>query len=122
MLKWIGLLCVGLGTIGIFLPVLPTTPFLLLALYCFAKSSKTWHDWLVNNKLLGKYLRVYTNNEGLTTTAKVRAIVLMWLVMGSTIIFFVNPIWLKILLTIIGICVTIHLLMIKKNDTTQHQR
>lgn len=118
MYKIFGFLCVGLGSLGIFLPILPTTPFLLLALYCFAKSSPKWHDWLVGNPVLGRYLRVYTNGEGLSLVQKLRAIILMWLVMGSTIIFFVNALWLRVLLCVIGIGVTIHLSMIKKTNDT----
>lgn len=68
----LGLLMVGLGTAGIFLPLLPTTPFLLLAAYLFARSSDRWHRWLLQHKHLGPYIHAFRNKTGLTTTQKVR--------------------------------------------------
>lgn len=68
----LGVTCVVLGTAGIFLPVLPTTPFLLLAAFAFAKSSERWHDWLLNHKFLGPYISAFRDKKGLTVAQKIR--------------------------------------------------
>ncbi len=68
----LGVTCVVLGTAGIFLPVLPTTPFLLLATFAFAKSSERWHDWLLNHKFLGPYISAFRDKKGLTVAQKIR--------------------------------------------------
>lgn len=68
----LGMLCVGLGTAGIFLPLLPTTPFLLLAGFLFARSSQRWHDWLLAHRHLGPYIHAFKSKSGLTPTQKFR--------------------------------------------------
>ncbi|QVM90038.1 YbaN family protein [Pseudomonas entomophila] len=78
LLLAIGWLSVALGVAGIFLPVLPTTPFLLLAAACFARSSPRFHDWLVNHPRLGPWIRDYLSGEGIPLKGKVYAIGLMW--------------------------------------------
>ena len=67
-----GFVCVGLGVAGIPLPLLPTTPFLLVAGYCFARGSRRWHDWLVNHRVLGTYIVAFRSRRGLTTGQKLR--------------------------------------------------
>jgi uncharacterized membrane protein YbaN (DUF454 family) len=79
---------VGLGFVGVFLPLVPTTPFLLLALWCFARSSPAVHDWVVNHRLLGPYVRDWQRDGSIPLTAKIAAIVmmtasLMWLALAS---------------------------------------
>ncbi len=91
----IGCLSVVLGVIGIFLPIMPTTPFLLLAAACFARSSQRFYHWLMNNRWFGPYLRYYTEGLGIPLKIKVRVIGLLWLTMGTSIIFFVPILWLK---------------------------
>ncbi|MEX6502101.1 YbaN family protein [Pseudomonas zhanjiangensis] len=74
----IGWLSVALGVIGIFLPVLPTTPFLLLAAACFVRSSRRFYLWLVLHPRLGPWIRDYLEGQGLPRKAKVYALGLMW--------------------------------------------
>jgi uncharacterized membrane protein YbaN (DUF454 family) len=74
----VGWLSVLLGVIGIFLPVLPTTPFLLLAAACFARSSQRFYHWLVNHPKLGPWVRDYLDGSGIPLKGKVYAIGLMW--------------------------------------------
>src|SRR3990172_10915598 len=68
----------GLGILGIFLPVLPTTPFLLIAAACFARSSEKFHRWLLNNRFLGGYIRNYIEGRGMPVKNKVFTLVLFW--------------------------------------------
>jgi uncharacterized membrane protein YbaN (DUF454 family) len=68
----LGLICVGLGGLGVVLPLLPTTPFLLLAAYLFARSSDRWHRWLMSHRLLGPYIHAFRGSKGLTFAQKFR--------------------------------------------------
>ncbi|PAV48807.1 hypothetical protein CK486_05230 [Pseudomonas sp. HAR-UPW-AIA-41] len=78
LLLAIGWLSVILGIIGIFLPVLPTTPFLLLAAACFARSSRRFYLWLVEHPRLGPWVRDYLDGHGIPLKAKIYSIALMW--------------------------------------------
>ena len=78
----VGWLSVVLGVIGIFVPVLPTTPFLLLAAACFVRSSRRFYHWLVGHKRLGPWIRDYLEGNGIPIKGKVYAIGLMWLSIG----------------------------------------
>lgn len=109
------LICVGwvsvvLGVVGIFLPLLPTTPFMLLAAICFSKSSKRFHEWLLNQPHLGNYIRMYLEGKGITAKTKVVTLIFLWLTIGSSATFFVEPIYLKVMMVAIALAVTIHLL------------
>ena len=74
-----GWLSVALGVVGIFLPVLPTTPFLLLAAACFVRSSRRFYDWLVMHPRLGPWFRDYLEGNGVPLKGKVYSIIAMWL-------------------------------------------
>ncbi|MCL2768209.1 MAG: YbaN family protein [Synergistaceae bacterium] len=65
-----GLICVGLGTVGIFLPILPTTPFYILAVLCFAKGSERFHSWFTSTNLYSKYIESYAKNRSMTLKSK----------------------------------------------------
>lgn len=106
----IGWLSVILGVIGIFLPLLPTTPFLLLAASCFAKSSKRFHDWLMNQPQLGPYIHLYLDGKGIPLRAKAYILILMWFTISTSALFFVNPLPLKIMLFGIASCVSVFIL------------
>ncbi len=108
-----GFLLVGIGVIGIFLPILPTTIFLILASACFMKSSPKANEWLKNNRFLGAYLRNYQDKTGLTVKAKVLNISVLWISITLSAYFLTEELYIRILLLAIAIGVTIHLLMIK---------
>jgi len=98
----LGSIFVGLGTIGVVLPLVPTTPFLLLAAACYARSSKRLYNWLLANKIFGSTIRQWQENRSVAYRTKVTAIVLLVLTLGTSIVFFV-PLWpVKILLVAIG--------------------
>lgn len=112
-LKWIlivvGSLFVGLSVLGIFLPLLPTTPFLLLAAMCYAKSSQRFYDWLLGNRWFGKYIKNYREGKGIPLKIKMFSISLLWLTTLFSAFYVVNNTFVRILLMIIAIGVTIHI-------------
>ena len=108
-----GFFFVVIGVIGIVLPVLPTTPFLLLAAACFAKSSEKWHNWLLSNKLFGDYLRNYQEGRGIPLNVKITAITFLWATILISIHFFIEHWIIEIILITISAAVTIHLITIK---------
>jgi uncharacterized membrane protein YbaN (DUF454 family) len=108
-----GFLLVVIGVIGIFLPILPTTIFLILASACFVKSSPQANEWLRNHKILGTYIKNYQDKSGLTIKAKVFNVALLWIMILSSAYFFTEELFIKLLLLAIAIGVTIHLLMVK---------
>lgn len=105
-----GIVFVGLGTAGMFIPLLPTTVFLLLAAACFIRSSPRLYAWLVGNRIFGEYLRRYWSGEGMSRGAKAWTITFLWAGLGISL--FLAPkdaAWLRWLLPAIGAGVTIHL-------------
>jgi uncharacterized protein len=105
-----GTVCVGLGLAGIFLPLLPTTPFLLLAAVCYAGSSPRFYQWLMNNRWFGRYIKNYREGKGLTLTTKIVSLLSLWITIGFSAII-VTP-WLagKLALIVIALCVSVHIL------------
>lgn len=108
-----GYLSLSMGALGIFLPVLPTTPFLLLSAVCFLKSSKRLYNWITQHKLFGAYIRNYLKYRAISLKAKFVSILFLWLVVGVTVIFIIDLVWLKILLSIIALAVTIYILRLR---------
>ena len=113
LLKIAGYLAVGLGFIGAFVPMMPTTPFLLLAVYCFSKSSPNMKQWLLHNRTFGKYLSDYEAGNGIPTAVKITALITMWSSILFTVILLVDITWVRILLILISLAVSTHILNIK---------
>lgn len=108
-----GWIFVGLGIIGVFLPVMPTTIFLILAAGCFARSSKKFYYWLINNKYLGRYIKDYMEQRGMPLRAKIVAITMINVVIGYSVFFAVKTLWVQVLLVIIAVSLTVYLISIK---------
>lgn len=108
-----GFIFVGLGIIGIVLPVLPTTPFLLLAAACFARSSEKWNNWLMSNRLFGNYLKSYQEGRGIPLKVKATAITFLWVTILISIHFFIENWIVEIILISIAMAVTIHIITLK---------
>ena len=109
----IGTIFLGFGIIGIFLPILPTTPFLLLAAACYARSSKRFYNWLMNNRWFGNYIKNYRDGRGVPLKFKIFTIFLLWITILVSVFLVINNYWVKIILILIAIGVTIHILTIK---------
>jgi uncharacterized protein len=108
-----GTISLMLGVLGIPLPLLPTTPFLLLSAWCYARSSRKFYFWLMNHKYLGEHLRLYRLNKGIRLKIKVTALILLWASIGFSCIAVLDNFWLRLLLLIIATAVTIHILKLK---------
>ena len=114
-LTFLGLLFVGLAILGVFLPVLPTTPLLLLALACFAKSSEKLHTWLLTNKTLGAFIRQWQETKSITRKTKVYALITIF-IGGALSILSVDTKMFKILLLAVLIIPVVIILKIKSTD------
>ena len=109
----IGSVSVAAGFIGIFLPLLPTTPFLLLAAACYIRSSSKLYSWLIEHKIFGKYIKDYLDGKGIPLKAKIFSITLLWAMMLYSGIFIVKILIIRIIMFIIAVCVTWHILSLK---------
>ncbi|MBP7830294.1 MAG: YbaN family protein [Kiritimatiellae bacterium] len=111
-----GLIAVGLGTVGVFVPLLPTTPFLLLAAACFLRSSDRLYAWLMHHRWFGAYIRNYREHRAITRRAKVVTLALLWGVIGYSAVAVATAWWLRALLGAVAVGVTLHLLGLKTLD------
>lgn len=105
----IGIITLALGFIGIFIPVFPTTPFLLVALACFVNSSSKMHRFILENKYLGPYVKDYTSGNGIPMRAKWRAVSLIWITIGFSAIFVLDRWSLRLLILSIASGVSIYI-------------
>ncbi|WP_434586113.1 DUF454 family protein [Klebsiella sp. R390] len=116
----IGWLAVALGTLGIFLPLLPTTPFILLAAWCFARSSPRFHHWLLYRSWFGGYLRHWQQYRAMPPGAKPQAIVMILLTFALSL-WLVKLTWVRILLLVILTCLLIFMWRIPVVDAKQQK-
>lgn len=98
-----------LGGLGILLPILPTTPFLLLSLACFVKSSDKLYSFILNNKYLAPYVKDYLNGNGIPFKTKIRAILLIWITIGFSVIFILDNTIIRLMLLSIASIVSIYI-------------
>jgi uncharacterized membrane protein YbaN (DUF454 family) len=108
-----GIVCLALGTIGAFLPVLPTVVFYLLAAAAFARSSERLYAWIMNHRFIGPLIRDYRRYRAVPARSKVIALVFLWLTIGSSAVFAVESWWLRALLALIAVGVTAHILSLR---------
>lgn len=107
-----GTIFVGLGVLGIILPLLPATPFFLLASACYVRGSDRLHAWLMNNRYLGQYIKNFQEKRGMPVSAKVISLALLWASLVISI-YRVDLPWLKVTLAVTGVGVTVLILKIK---------
>lgn len=112
---WIvtGSISLVLGIIGIFVPLLPTTPFLLLSAAAYFRGSPRLYEWLLHHKYLGTYIRNFREEKAIPLRVKISSITIMWLTISYCIFFLGIPLWLRISLAVISLGVTIHILSYK---------
>jgi endoglucanase len=109
LLLSVGVLSLGFGILGIFLPLLPTTPFLLLSAFCFMRSSQKFYSWLINHKYLGTYIINFQIHKSIPLRVKIVSISILWITILTTAFFFVPLLSVKILLLAIAIAVSFHI-------------
>ncbi|MEG1867150.1 MAG: YbaN family protein [Bacteroides sp.] len=109
----LGSLCMALGVLGVFVPLLPTTPFLLLTAALYFKASPRLYNWLLAQKHLGPYIRNFRENKAIPLHAKILSLLLMWGTMLYCIFFLIPLLWINLLLFGVAIGVTYHILSFK---------
>lgn len=118
---WIaaGVVAVGLGVLGAVLPLLPATPFLLLAAFCFARSSDRLHRWLLGHRWLGPYIRNFRDRRGFTRGQKTAILGLLWASIGATVWFALEAWWGRATLLAIAVCVTTYVVRLPDPDRAE---
>ncbi len=116
----IGFVCLGLGCIGIALPILPTVPFFLVTIFCFANSSKRLHNWFLHTKIYKRHLEAFVKKKGMTIKAKITVLISVSLLMGLGFVMMSHVLVGRIILTVIWICHIIYFIFgvktIKQTD------
>lgn len=118
LLLSLGFIFLALAILGIFLPLLPTTPFLLLSVSCFYKCSERFHSWLINHKIFGKIIKDYREGKKIDPKIKWFTLIVLWGTIGFTMYLFRHNIFILILLFIVVVSVSSHILgfrLINKN-------
>lgn len=111
LLAVLGVVSLSLGVAGIFLPLLPTTPFLLLAAWAFVRSSPRLYAWLINHPHLGEYIRNFRENHAIPLRVKVVSVSLVWLTIGFCIVAVVEQwLWAQAALALLAVAITWHIL------------
>jgi len=118
----LGTLFLLIGIVGLFVPVLPTTPFLLLATACYARSSRRFYNWLMNHPVFGPLIIEWRTYRSIPWRVKLVAIATMTLTFGSSILFFVKGGWLQLALTFFGVLMAIWLYQIPSRDRPVPQK
>jgi uncharacterized membrane protein YbaN (DUF454 family) len=111
-----GIAALGFGIAGIFLPVLPTTPLVLLAAACFARSYRPFHEWLLAHRQFGPMIHEWHVHRSIPYRAKITAIVTMLATLGASIVFFVRPTWLQAALAAFGAGLAVWMYRVPSRD------
>lgn len=111
----VGFMCLGLGAVGVFVPILPTTPFVLVAAACFAGSSEKIYKKLLGMKYFGAYIQNYRNKTGVERKIKIQSLIFLWLMLIISAVIFRKPtVW--IILSSVGILVSAHIILIRSKS------
>lgn len=108
-----GSVFVALGAAGIVVPLLPTTPFLLLASYCYLRSSPRLHAWLLSSRWLGGYIRSYQEGGGVTLRWKAATLALLWATIAVSALLLVELLLVRLVLLVVAVAVTVHVLKVR---------
>lgn len=122
-MRWIylgsGTVLVGLGILGLILPLLPGTPFLLLAAACYARASQRFYNWLLNNRFVGPSIAQWRRSRRIPRTARRRAILVVVIVFALTVLFVAKTAWLRGLYALLGTLVVAILLRLQVSETDE---
>jgi uncharacterized membrane protein YbaN (DUF454 family) len=108
-----GTIALVIGIVGIFMPVLPTTPFLLLTAICYMRGSKRLYDALLYNRFIGSYIRNYLEGKGMALKMKIWTIALLWIAIVCTAVLATDSLIIRIILAVVLVGVTIHIVLIR---------
>ena len=112
----LGTLSLGVGLLGVIIPVLPTTPFLILAVACYLRGSERLHHWMLNNSLFGGLVKDYLEGRGMKAKQKVFTLIFLWLTITITVVFFIEAFTVKVLLLLIATAVSVHILTLPSGN------
>jgi uncharacterized membrane protein YbaN (DUF454 family) len=114
-LLWVtaGTISLAVGIVGIAVPILPTTPFVLIAAACYLRGSKRMYDWMVENRYIGSYLRDYMEGRGISIRAKATSVAVLWALILLSAIFATSNSAIRIVLLAIAVAVTAHLVTLR---------
>ncbi len=114
----VGSTLLGIGVIGIIIPVLPTTPFILTSAFFYGKSSKRLDNWISNSPYFGSYIENYKTKNGVPLNVKLTSIGFLWLTLVVSAFLFSNTWYIPLILIIVGMAVTLHIALIKTKDNS----
>lgn len=109
----IGTISLAIGIIGIIVPGLPTTTFLLISSACYIRSSEKMYKWLINHRILGKFIRDYRLYKAMPLKSKVIALISMWTMITTSILFFIESDIIKIIVFLCGVVGTVIILSVR---------
>ena len=112
----IGTISLAFGVVGIVIPVLPTTPFLLLTAACYARGSKRFYYWLLRNRLFGKFIGDYQEGRGISRRSKTVTLTLLWGGIGISALILMRDPWIGLVLLGVAVLVSAHVVTIKGSD------
>jgi uncharacterized membrane protein YbaN (DUF454 family) len=112
----VGTVSLALGLLGVVLPVIPTTPFILFSAWCYYRGSKRFHDWLVNHRYLGKIVAEYSGDEGMRKESKIKAIAFTWAAVLLTAAFILESSAMRALIILIGCIGTFVILRLRTRE------
>ncbi len=113
----LGTIFLGIGCIGIILPILPTTPFLLLAAACYVRGSERMHRWMLGNRVFGAFIRNYLEGKGITPRQKGFSLAFLWVMMTFTISYLIENSIIRLVLLTIALAVSVHILKLPTQGT-----
>ena len=116
LLYFSGFIFLALGLLGIFIPLLPTTPFLLLAATAFMHTDRKIYLWMFRNKIFGKQLSAYVKDKSVSFSLKISSLLILSLTLGYSIIFVIDILWVRIFLIFVGLGVATHIIKLKTLD------
>jgi hypothetical protein len=108
-----GTAALAVGLVGIVVPLLPTTPLLLISAACYARSSPRMYRWIMCNRVVGSYMQGYLEGKGVPWRAKAVSIGLLWGVIGLSAVFFVDSTVVRLILLAVAVTVTVHIVMVR---------